>query len=476
MPGNFNISYLFNAIDKITPVTKKISSSFERVQNSVTKVNRRLEGFNKKVSKTTGAISSLGRNAFLKITAPIGLLVGTMIKSRAEMENTEVAFKTMLGSAEKATVLIDKIRVMAAKTPFGEKDLFENSKLLLNFGVNAEKIIPNLTMLGDIAGGNKDRFNRLSLAFAQVSSVGRLMGQDLLQMVNAGFNPLQIISEQTGRSMGDLKDIMSKGGISFDMVAKAMKVATSEGGKFFNLMEEGSKTTSGRFSTLMDTIRIELVALGKILEPFTKAFIERTIKLVEAFSKLNPKTKKAILLFGIVLATIPPLLIGFGVMIKMIGLMTIGISGLGAALSFLALANPFGLILLSLGLLILKSEKFRADFVTVMLFIKDIAGSVFSFFADKLSFVFKFVQKISDAFGGILDKIRGGVSGQILGEENIGVGLKRTETLSKTTSTLGLEGVINIKGAPSGSTAEMSTFGNAQSNLGLNMSFASGGI
>lgn len=92
--------------------------------------------------------------------------------------------------------------------------------------------------------GNADRFQHLALAFAQVSAAGKLTGQDLLQMVNAGFNPLQEISKKTGKSISELKDDMADGAISVKMVEDAMKGATSEGGRFFGGMEKASKTFS----------------------------------------------------------------------------------------------------------------------------------------------------------------------------------------------------------------------------------------
>ena len=115
--------------------------------------------------------------------------------------------------------------------------------------------MPDLKMLGDISLGNKEKFNSLALVFGQVKSQGRLMGQDLMQMINAGFNPLMVISEKTGESMESLKDKMSKGQITYEMVADAMRTATSAGGQFYNAMDNQSKTLQGQFSTLKDSVQ-----------------------------------------------------------------------------------------------------------------------------------------------------------------------------------------------------------------------------
>lgn len=154
------------------------------------------------------------------------------------------------------------IQKFAAATPFDSAQLAAATSTMLGFGVSQEKVMGSMKMLGDIALGNGDRLQSLSLAFAQVTATGKLTGQDLLQMVNAGFNPLEAIAAKTGRSMVDLKDAMSKGQISVGMVEDAMKSATSEGGRFFNGMEQASKTFSGVMSTLRDNVGITLAAIA----------------------------------------------------------------------------------------------------------------------------------------------------------------------------------------------------------------------
>lgn len=204
------------------------------------------------------------------------------IKYNAQMEQYMASFETMLGSASKARAHMEDLKKMAAATPFEMSDLAEASKTLLAFGVDVSEIQGSLKMLGDISQGNKERFNGLALVFGQVKSQGKLMGQDLLQMINAGFNPLQIISEKTGESMSSLKDKMAKGQITFEMVAQAMQWATSEGGKFHGAMEKQSKTAIGLFSTLKDNVNEKLgEAFEKVSAIITTKVLPSAIKFVE---------------------------------------------------------------------------------------------------------------------------------------------------------------------------------------------------
>ncbi len=212
-------------------------------------------GFKSGIEKL-GSIAKAG----LKVTAAaIGAVSGAFgaavlsgVKYNSQMEQYITSFGTMLGSAEEATKLVNNLKEMGAKTPFETSDLAKASQTLLAFGTSAEDLLPTLQMLGDVSQGNKERFDSLTLAFAQVGSAGKLSGQDLLQFVNAGFNPLNEISKMTGESMAELKERMSAGGVSAEEVAEAFKHATSEGGQFYQAMEAQSQTFNGQMSTLKD--------------------------------------------------------------------------------------------------------------------------------------------------------------------------------------------------------------------------------
>ena len=202
------------------------------------------------------------------------------LKASSDFEQAGVSFSVMLGDAKKAKRLVNDLQNMANVTPFETQDLLDASKTLLNFGINVQDILPDLRMLGDIAGGDKQRMQSLTLAFSQMSSAGRLMGQDLLQMINAGFNPLQVISEKTGKSMAVLKDEMSKGKISVEMVRQAFVDATSEGGKFYGMMNKQSETLEGKISTLNDAYTIMTRTLSDMMIPSLKEGVEEITEVV----------------------------------------------------------------------------------------------------------------------------------------------------------------------------------------------------
>lgn len=243
------------------------------------KQSNKLDSSLKSVTRTTTRLfASLGAFASVTGVAKLGL----------DLEQTKIKFETLLGSSAKATKMINDLNKFANVTPFENADLNKNAELLLNFGIANQKILPTLKMIGDVSGGNKDKLNSLTLAYAQVSSTGKLMGQDLLQMINAGFNPLQIISEKTGKSMKSLKDAMSQGKISAKHVEEAFKIATSKGGRFYGMMEKISTSGWGRISTFLGSLKLRLAELGeKYLVPIINKVVDFGIKFVAGFKKIE---------------------------------------------------------------------------------------------------------------------------------------------------------------------------------------------
>ena len=275
-----------------------------------------------KVMKKFGEdMQRIGKSLTMFVTLPILGIGAAAIKSAADIEMQQAAFETMLGSAEKAKTLLQDLTDLAAKTPFQLPDLASGTKTLLAFGIELDDVLPTLKQLGDVSLGNQDYFRGLTLAFGQMSSAGRLMGQDLLQMINAGFNPLNVIAEQTGESMIALKKRMEAGAISADEVAAAFKIATSEGGQFFGGMERASETLTGKFSTLTDNVGILGRSFADILMPALKDIVDWATKLVQKWTAMDDGTKKVILVVAGLVAAVGPLAFGVGFLTtKMIAL------------------------------------------------------------------------------------------------------------------------------------------------------------
>lgn len=192
----------------------------------------------------------------------------------AEMENYTANFETMLGSQEAAAQKVDELKQMAAKTPFEMGDLAGATQQLLAFGVQSEDTGTYLNQLGDISLGNKDKLNSLVAAFGKMNSTGKVTLENINQMAEQGFNPLNEISKATGESMTDLYARVSAGKVSLDEIKMAMQNATTGTGQFAGGMDKASQTMTGRISTLKDNAR---ALVGEVFTPITNGIKDQIL-------------------------------------------------------------------------------------------------------------------------------------------------------------------------------------------------------
>lgn len=231
------------------------------------------------------------------VTAAMGAGLTMGVKYNASIEQYTTSFEVMTGSAEKAADVVSKLKKIGAETPFEMPQLADVTQLLMNYGFTADDALEKMQMLGDISQGSADKMSRIATAYGQMSSAGKVSLEDVKQMIEAGFNPLQEITQSTGESMASLYDRISKGTISVDEITAAMKRSTSEGGKYFNSMDKQSQTLNGRLSTLKDTVDNKLgEAFSKVSDILRDKVIPAAIETIEAidFDKIIRTGKKLI--------------------------------------------------------------------------------------------------------------------------------------------------------------------------------------
>lgn len=220
-----------------------------------------------------------------------------MIRVRGEFQSMQTAIETMVGE-DIAGRLIPQIKELAKISPLTMSDMVGAEKMMLGFNIQAEDTIKYLKAISDISMGESSKFNSLTLAFSQMSAAGKLMGQDLNQMINAGFNPLQIISEKTGKSIATLKDEMSKGVVSAEMVQQAFIDATSAGGKFYNMSENASKTINGQLSMMQDALDSVFNELGTKSESVIMDGIQMTTSLIQNYETVGKVLAGLVVTYG----------------------------------------------------------------------------------------------------------------------------------------------------------------------------------
>lgn len=273
--------------------------------------------FNRDAENVRRTFSSLGRDAeretdiigqaFTRIGKGVaalltiqqaGQFVRQIVSVRSEIQSLEISFRTLLGNKEKADAMFGQLRDFAVKTPMMLKDLAAGAQTMLGFNIEAEKVMPILKAIGDISMGDSQRFQSLTLAFSQMSATGKLMGQDLLQMINAGFNPLTVVSQQTGKSIAQLKDEMSKGAISAEQIQQAFLAAAAAGGQFHGMLEKQSHGLAGSISNLQGAVDDMMNEIGTATEGAMAGVIGGATEIVKHYKEIGDILALLVISYG----------------------------------------------------------------------------------------------------------------------------------------------------------------------------------
>lgn len=220
---------------------KETTSELKKQKSGVSGVS---DEMNKMKTLITGFIAAYGGKKLWD------LLIG----SNAEMEQHTTSLEVMLGSASKASAMIEKMRDFAAKTPLTLENVISGGSLLMSYGVDESNLIDTMTKLGDLASGNAEKMDRITLAYGQMLAKGKVTGEELMQMTEAGV-PLQTaLAESIGVTGEEFSKMVSKGEVGIDDLNKAITGLTTGNGKFAGMMEKQSQTMQGMLSTLQDNV------------------------------------------------------------------------------------------------------------------------------------------------------------------------------------------------------------------------------
>ena len=249
---------------------------FRREQKTtVTAVKRNFKSMGEQAAKTGRMIKAALAGA------AVAFAVRGLVNITNAVEQNEIAFRTMLGSAEKARQMMARLSDFARRTPFDLPQVRQNAKLLLGMGIEATKIVPTMKALGDVAAGLSVPLQRLALNFGQVRARGKLTGQELRDFAVAGVPIIAQLAKQLGVSESAIAGMVSKGKIGFKEVEKAFISMTSAGGRFNNLMIEQSKSIGGLLSNLKDFAIIIVEDIGKKSLSDMKFFVKDVMKFID---------------------------------------------------------------------------------------------------------------------------------------------------------------------------------------------------
>jgi len=208
------------------------------------------------------------------------------IKKTVEADMQKANMVTLFkGNEQAAKNMYDKIASYGKITPYEKSDLLDVQRTMMGFGVEAQKSFGVIKQIGDIAMGDKDKMKELALAYSKATSAGKLHGDSLSEMISAGFNPLQVISERTGQSMTSLQQKMENGQIDAKALANAFEMATDKQGQFYKGAENADATIGGKLANLMEGINDIQQSIFNALAPILIPLIEVGSKVVDKIGK-----------------------------------------------------------------------------------------------------------------------------------------------------------------------------------------------
>jgi tape measure domain-containing protein len=367
----------------------------DRMTQGLKLAERKLQNFGRYVATSAGVV-----------TAGIGAGLAWPIKLAANMEQTQTSFEVFLGSAEAARKKLAEIEQTAAETPFTFDQLKDAAQTLLQFGVSADALMPTMRNLGDVSGGDAEKFSRLSLAFGQVMAKGRLMGQEVNQMVEASFNPLTEIARTTGRTVADLSTAMENGEISSRMLAMAFQSAASAGGHFNGSMQKQSQTLIGLFSTLVDNAAMVGRAFGNAIMPALKTFVQVGISVSKFLTDFVKNNGALVATMGKVALVVGGVAAGFAAIgvAAMAGSFVVGLfaSAFSAIATVVLVAfSPLGVLIGLIMGLAGAAIYFRAEIIAAL-------SGVAAYFQPLIGSFSQLYEIFIAAFGGIIAALQSG--------------------------------------------------------------------
>lgn len=395
---SFSREFIYQAVDKVTPTLNKISAQSERMSRKMRDV---------------------GRSLTIGFTTPIVAAGTAAIMQSAKFETMEVAFSTMLKSAERGKKMLEDLTDFTARTPFQIEGVSKAAKTLLAFGVQSEQVIPLLENLGNIASGANIPLSDMAQIYGKIRAKGKLMTEELMQLAERGIPIIDLLSKSYGKTKDQIFELASQSKIKFSAVEKALGSMTTKGGIFFNMMQKQSKTTSGLWSTLVDNFKIGLDAIGDIIiENFKlKAVMSSLIKNIgvfverlRAFNKENPVLMKWIIGITAGVATLGPILITLGLAIKAVA-MSLGLvkaALIGVKILIAPLTLKFMAIAAAITGLVIAAKYVYENWETIVNKLKQLWGGIANFFKNIANMIVDAFEPIKTFFAELFSSITEG--------------------------------------------------------------------
>ena len=285
-----------NVMAKLDQLARKI----DEVAQKTEKANQKMISDNDKLGNSFNTLmTKVGASAAaLMSLQKLNELRGTITQVRGEFEQLEISLSTILGNKAEADKLMAQVVDFAAKTPFDMKGVASGVKQLLAYGSSADSVIEEMRMLGDIASGLSIPLGDIVYLFGTTRTQGRMFTQDLRQFMGRGIPLAEELAKQFGVTKAEVGDLVTAGKVGFNEMYKALQAMTSEGGKFYNLMDAQSRSILGMQSNAEDNRDQMYNKIGKLLQGVTAKGIEAQNYLYENYEKIGKTLLELVGIYG----------------------------------------------------------------------------------------------------------------------------------------------------------------------------------
>lgn len=430
---SFNTSFIFDAIDKLTPVTQKIAKSFEKLGDSVKKINKASDSFNSKLQRLSQS-SKLANNSIVRLAAGYFSLRTAinfgkdLIQAQVQLQNINAALKSVTGSQAKATAEFQFVRKAADEIgisfdaimkPYTRYLAASRDSVVVN-----RKVFSSFSKLARVQGLTAEKTKSVFIALGQIQSKGKLAAQELrTQLGDALPDAFNLFVEASGKSKEEFNKLLDTGRIGAGIIARVAELIEKKLGKS---SVEASKTLGAEIARLQN-------AFGDLKRELSTGIFSRTVATSVIFLTNNLKVLSQVIL-------------SIGAFVAIANFPAFGGAIIALGAKFLLILNPITAVVGAFALLFINWKRFRDDFFVVADFMIDKFNKLKNFGKDLFG-KNKFEQEISRTGG------------------------------FTTNNNVGFKGTLDINNAPVGSKATLSPFGSINPNVGLNMSFApNGGI
>lgn len=281
MSNGKTVAIEIELLDRISGGLDRVNKKMDALKGSTAEAKKGLSGLENMSNRVRQSLMGLGMAFSMKG------LVSEVANVRGQFQQLEVAFNTMLGSADKADALMAQLVRTAAITPFDLESVAQGAKQLLAYGLKAENVNETLTRLGDIASGLSMPLNDLVYLYGTTMNQGRLYTEDLNQFTGRGIPMIQELAKVFGVAESKVKELVEAGKVGFPEVQKVIENLTGEGSKFGGMMEEQSKTITGQISNIEDAIASMFNDMGKQSEGVINTTLSGVTYMVEHYEQFG---------------------------------------------------------------------------------------------------------------------------------------------------------------------------------------------